>query len=435
MELVDLASIFGAVAFAVLAVVICLRWEPMMVLVFAGAILDLYLGLDIKLEVETVVLRVSDGIAVMAAGAAILRLFVMRSIDVPMRWWLATCICWGVAAVYGAMLYGFITSLSFYRQHFYLSAVAFYFMTFHLSVEEVRRLMVMWIGAATVIMMYSVVASINPALVVEFVADAGNLRAYAVERMIVASAAMVMCQAALICLGDWAEERAALFVRVLAIMLIVAMFLQFHRTTWLAFIASGLAMALIGRRNFARLAPVSALVVSVLVILWLAGLAVGQDFLTAAVSQAISEPLDERQSTAIWRIEGWRILVGEAIGQGPFRILFGGGFGVGYERQIGNANIIYSPHNMYVEIFLNAGLIGLLPMLAFFASLLQRALMQRRALLQSGSLDPSIATALVVSIIVYCVSYSLGYDQGVLLGFLAAALSFRPAIPQQEAAR
>ncbi len=435
MELVDLVSIFGAVAFAVLAVVICLRWEPMMVLVFAGAILDMYLGLDVKLEVETVALRVSDGIAVMAAGAAILRLFVMRSIDIPMRWWLATCICWGVAAVYGAMLYGFITALSFYRQHFYLCAVAFYFMTFHLSVEEVRRLMVIWIAAATVIMIYSVIASINPALVGEFVADTGNLRAYALERVIVAGAAMVMCQAALICLGDWTGEKNAIFVRVLAIMLIVAMFLQYHRTTWLAFIASGLAMALISRRNFARLAPVLALVASVLIILWLAGLAVGQDFLTTAVTQAISEPLDERQSTAIWRIEGWRILVGEAIGQGPFRTLFGGGFGVGYERQMGNASIIYSPHNMYVEIFLNAGLIGLLPMLAFFGSLLQRALKRRRSLAQSDGLDPSIAIALIVSIIVYCISYSLGYDQAVLLGLLATTLSLRPAVPDQEAAR
>ncbi len=435
MELTDFAIIFGTVGLALFAVIITLRWEPMMVLVLASAMVETYFGLDVGIEVDNLMLRLTDAIAVMAVAAALLRFFAIRQIDVSVRWWLLVSICWGVAALYGSTIYGLATALNFYRQHFYLSAIALYLMTFHLSAADIRRAAIIWVGAATIIMVYSLLARIDPTLVSEFVLETSNFgiyNAYASERVIVAGAAMVMCQAALICLGGWAAMKGALFMRLLTIALIIMMFLQYHRTTWLAFIAGAIAMAQTNLRYFARLAPVGALVVCIVAILWLTGLAAGQDFLTPAVTQAISEPLDARQSTAIWRIEGWRILVGEAIAQGPFRILFGGGFGVGYERQIGNASIIFSPHNMYVEIFLNSGLIGLLPMLAFFASLLRRSFALQRAGASTDGLDPSVAVALIVSILVYCVSYSLGHDQAVLIGLLTAALASQASVPQQQ---
>lgn len=435
MELTDFAIIFGTVGLALFAVVITLRWEPMMVLVLASAMVETYFGLDVGIDVDNLTLRLTDAIAVMALAATLLRFFAIRHIDAPVRWWLLVSICWGVAALYGSTIYGLATALSFYRQHFYLSAIALYLMTFHLSAADIWRAAVIWVGAATIIMIYSLLAKIDPTLISDFVLEAGNFsiyNAYAAERVIVAGAAMVMCQAALICLGGWVSMKGALFMRLLTVALIIMMFLQYHRTTWLAFIAGALAMAQTNLRYFARLAPIGALVICIVAILWLTGLAAGQDFLTPAVTQAISEPLDARQSTAIWRIEGWRILVGEAIAQGPFRILFGAGFGVGYERQIGNASIIFSPHNMYVEIFLNAGLIGLLPMLAFFASLLRRSFALQRAGMPVDGLDPSVAVALIVSILVYCISYSLGHDQAVLIGLLTAALASQAPVPQQQ---
>jgi len=431
MEVMDFLFIFGAIGLALLAVVTCLRWEPMVFMALTSAMVEVYLGLDVGVELGQQTLRLIDALAVMAAVGALLRLFTVHRLSGPLRWWMLTCVCWGLAALYGASSYGFATALGFYRQHFYLSAVALYLMTFDMTAIDIRRATMMWVGLACIVMVYSVLARFDPALVNEGLISVGRRYSFTAERVVVAGAAMVMGQAALISLGGWSGMRGALLLRILAVLLIVAVFLQYHRTAWLASLVGALAMVRVNMAYLLRLAPVSVLVLACVAVLWLSGLAAGQDFITSAVSQAIREPLDAQQSTTIWRIEGWRILVAEAIGQGPFRILFGGGFGVGYERMIQGVEVIFSPHNMYVEIFLNAGLFGLLPMLGFFASVLHRAMQLRRAGMEPDGFDPAVAVALIVSILVYSFSYSLGYDQGVLIGILAAALGSRNAMPQR----
>lgn len=432
MEMMDFVAVVGAALFVLLTIVSFLRWELLALLVLASVISESYFGLDLKLDLDWVTLHPVDALAVVAGVAAVIRLFALNRVEAPLRWWLAVSALWVFALALGASRYGTMTALSFYRQHFYLSAIALYMMTFEFSTADLRRAMAIWIGAAVVIMVFCLLAKIDPALVNENLFLGYMPQAFVAERVVGAGAAMVMAEAALIGLVGWANMKGGLGMRILTICLIISVFLQYHRSTWLAAIIGAVVMARSNPRYFTRLAPVFLLVLSCVAILWLWGVASGQDFMTAAVTGAISEPLDASQSTALWRIEGWRILVGRAIAEGPFRILFGGGFGIGYERRLNGADILFSPHNMYVEIFLNAGLLGLLPMIAFFLTLLRRAAVRQKAGSEQDGLDPAVATALIAGILVYCCAYSLGYDQGILIGILAAVLGSRLASPSRD---
>lgn len=433
MELTDLVYVFGTVCLALLTLLACLRWEPMMLLVLASAGIETYLDIEVGLKLGNLLVRMVDGLALVAFIAAILRLFVLARLDVNRRWWLAACLCLGLAGLYGSANFGLITMLSFYRPHFYISAIALYIMTFDFSAQDTRRALNIWVGFAVVIMLYTVLAKLDPSLIPETVHANSLHNTYSSQRVITAGAALVMCQAALICIGLWASASAGLLTRFLAVMLPIAMFVQYHRTTWLAFIVGALAIAQMNRRYLLRLIPIGATVVGLVVIIWLTGLASDQDMLTQAVATAISEPLDGQRSTAVWRIQGWQILVREAIADGPFRILVGAGFGVGYDRLMGSQHIYFSPHNLYVEIFLNAGVIGLLALLAFFAILLRQTVTLQRFSPADGNPYPALAAALLASILVYGIGYSLGYEQGLLLGLLAASLASQVSAMQQPA--
>lgn len=432
MEMMDVVAVAGTVLFVALVGISFLRWELLVLLVLASSISESYIGLDLGLKLDQLVVHPIDALAVMAGTAAVIRLFAIGRLESPLRWWLVLCACWGFALAYGASRYGAVVALSFYRQHFYLCAIALYLMTFEFSASDLRRAVGIWIGAAAVIMVFCLLAKIDPSFINEDLLPPYVRQAFVAERVVGAGAAMVMAQAALIGLGGWAAMRGGLGLRILTLCLIMTVLLQYHRSTWLAVITGAIVMAKINPRYVSRLAPVFLLVLGCAVTLWLWGVASGQDFMTAAVTGAISEPLDASQSTALWRIEGWRILVGQAIAQGPFRVLFGGGFGIGYERLMNGADIIFSPHNMYVEVFLNAGLIGLAPLIAFFVALLRRAMVYQKGGLEQAGLDAAIAAALIAGILVYCCAYSLGYDQGILIGILAAVLGQRAVLLRRD---
>lgn len=431
MEVMDLVAVAGAVLFFLLLVVSFLHWGLLVFLVLVSSVAQVHIGLNlgIKLDEMQVTLYPVDALAVVAGAAAVIRLFIDNRLDSPLRWWIAVCACWFFALAYGASRYGAFTALSFYRQHFYLCAIALYLMTFQFSAADLRRVMAMWIGAAAVVMVFCLLAKIDPYFVNEELLLGYTRQAFVAERVVGASAALVMTQAALIGLGGWAGMRGGVGLRILTICLIIAVLLQYHRSTWLAGIAGSIAMVKVHSHYLGRLAPVFLMVLGCVAVLWLWGVASGEDFMTAAVTGAFSEPLDARQSTALWRIESWRILLGRAIGEGAFRILVGGGFGVGYERLMGGEDVLFSPHNMFVEIFLNAGLVGLLPMIAFFVVLLRQVMVHQQVIgTEPDGLDPAVAAALTTAILVYCTAYSLNYDQGILLGVMASALGSRAAV-------
>jgi O-antigen ligase len=420
MAVTDLLAILLGLGFALLTIAACLRWDVMAVAVLLSAITTIYFGFDIGVKLEILTLYPIDGCALIAATAAVLRLSAGGARDRLLFWWLATLAAWSFALLIGFSSYGVVTALIFFRKFFYLAALVLYMMSFRFGPADIRKLSAMWLVAACAIMVFCLLAKIDPSLVTTDLQPHLRQLQFSAERVVPSDAALVMVEAALIGLGASAGLRSLGLSHMLTVGLIGTVLLQYHRSTWLALFIGGLVMLRADIRRAATLAPVAILVCAALGIFWLVSIAVGQDFVTDSMVQAFSEPLDEERSSTIWRLEGWRILVGNAISEGPLRILFGGGFGVGFERRIGWANIEYSPHNLYVEIFLNAGLLGLIPFLIFFTLLLRRYISMRAA--TQGGVDHAVAASLLACILVYGLSYSVNFDQALMIGGLAAAL-------------
>lgn len=79
--------------------------------------------------------------------------------------------------------------------------------------------------------------------------------------------------------------------------------------------------------------------------------------------------------TLDWRASGWQLLVSDAIARGPVTVAIGEPFGSGFLRKVASgASVGVQPHNWYVQIFLQLGIIGLM----VFVGLLMAAVVQSR---------------------------------------------------------
>lgn len=418
--LTDLIAICGGILLALLAIAACLRWEPLVILTLIAVAAGPFFGTELGLKAGFTTIYPEDVLTATAMAAAVIRLVRFRPNDAAFLWWLVTCAAFAAAVIYGASRFGPITSLIFFRKFLYVLAIATYLMTFPFDRAAIMRAASFWMASAVGVMIFGLLALLFPSIVPEGLQATPWEPSFVQLRVMPADAALTMGQAALIGMGIWAGGSSFPLVRVLALALMGMTVLQFHRSVWLATFAGVLAISGTALRRLRSLLPAFGLFLICGVAVFLLGSALGHDIFSTAVSQAIIEPLDEERSTAVWRIVGWRILVGEALAEGPLRILIGGGFGVGYERLIGWSEITYSPHNLFVEVFLNTGLMGLLPFLLFFAVLIRSCI--RRTSPHLTDAEHSTASALLVSILVYCISYSLSMDQGILIGVLAAAL-------------
>jgi len=416
----DLIALVGGILLATLAIAAFVRWEPLVILTLLAVAAGSFFGAELGIKAGITTIYPEDLLAAIALAAAALRLVRFRPNDSAFLWWLITSIALALAVVYGASRFGPVTSLIFVRKILYVVVVAIYLMTFRFDRASIMRAATLWMVSAVAVMAFGLLALLFPSIIPEGLQATPWEPSYVQFRVMTANAALTMGQAALIGIGLWAEGNPRPLPRILGLALMGMTVLQFHRSVWLATVAGILAISGTALRRLRSLLPAFALFLVCAVAGVLFARAMGHDLFSSALSQAIIEPLDQQRSTAAWRIVGWRILLGEAIAEGPLRVLIGGGFGVGYERFIGWSEIEYSPHNLYVEIFLNAGLMGLLPFLLFFAVLLRNCMRRTSPYLTNA--EHSTASALLVSILVYCVSYSLSMDQGILIGILAAAL-------------
>ena len=96
------------------------------------------------------------------------------------------------------------------------------------------------------------------------------------------------------------------------------------------------------------------------------------------------------------RVNGWQDLIHRSVEAGPSRVLFGAEFGAGFGRFEGPGRYVeFSPHNLYLTIFLRLGLIGLAATIALMATAIT-ATMRRRSF---------IGLAVLIILIIYGWTY------------------------------
>lgn len=414
-ELTLLLPVAGVLIAAAVAVASLWVW-PMAAALLVCAIVNGHLMADIGVDLDSFRLSILDMVVSVMAAAAMLRVMAFGRLYGTQILWIAVCAVLAAAFLHGVGAYGVATAGSFYRSLLYVSTACLYTLTFPWGQTEVDRFVKLWAVAGAALVALCLVLWLFPDEF-ELRQPLGSSFAYQSRRVLPASSAFLLSQVALIGIAAWVRNAAPPLLIPLAVACMLLVVLLFHRSVWVATAASLTTLLCLYPRGF--LPTVGVVVITGFVGIIAASLAgaFGIDIWSRTLSSAVSEVFSQ-QSSLGWRVVGWEILVQRVIDGGPLSILFGKGFGVGYDRFIAWSLVEVTPHNVYVELFINAGLLGVGLWMAFHVHLFRR--LWARSTENWGQLDNHAAAALVVSLIVYGVPYSPSPEQGLMLGVLAA---------------
>ncbi|PWC84603.1 hypothetical protein TSH100_17290 [Azospirillum sp. TSH100] len=410
-----LAAVLGFPAMAVLATVF---WEVGVVAVLAMSLLETQLGIDIGFQIMGYTVSSFDLVAMGLLIAAFFRILLAGRLTGTQGLWLIILGYEGLCFVSGVNSFGLQPAVSFYRQHLYVAAALSYSLTIPWTVERLERLVQIWLIAATTL---AVLAAGEWLLggVIPRGADwtLGATYAFDQVRVLPAASALILAQAGLAGLAVWSQIRATLAARTLSILLLLVSLSLFHRSVWVvALVGLGTLLAS-SRRWLIRLAPFLLLGCIGLLLLWMLYQGMGDSLLTLAVQSAFEEPFSQESSLG-WRITGWTLLLERVYSSGWPTILFGAGYGAGYDRQIGWTIVSQSPHNFYIAALLDTGLIGVGLWVYGFIRIAAGLLRRLPAMLDRWR--PCLVS-LLTTIVVYDLPYNHLSEQGVLLGALAGA--------------
>lgn len=397
------------------------RWE-MAAAYLLFAIIEQQFGLDMGVRLLNYTVSPMDFLSGCAVTAAGLRLLGRGRMDMVEMLWFLVFLSLLFAFVHGVQSFGFQSATISYRRFFYVSAAITYMLSFPWGEKDINRLIGMW-GIAAAILALIAISDWLGVFASPMTENQILINAFDTQRVLPASSAFILAQAGLIGLATWSRPGGGSHQRLLSILFLVVMGLLYHRTVWVATFAGISAILLLQPRAVARLGVPLVIGLLLTLALWTFQTGLGDTSLAASMKAAISEPFTE-DSSYNWRVEGWQILVSRALSDGIATITMGAGFGVGYARQMGWALVEYSPHNFYLEIFLNAGLLGL--GLWCLATLETGVRIARGGIHVPGRLDRTGAMALLTAIAFYNIPYTLSSEQGLLIGMLAAMVRSQP---------
>lgn len=365
--------------------------------------------------------------------AASLRILGGQVLDRGQWLWLALTALLAAMFVRGAATYGFEAAAGSYRYWFYLTTGTLFVFSYPWTLPRLLQLGRCWLILAAILIAVIMVMWIDPSLSPfgEELAFQKIRRAYENQRVVSAPTTFILAQAGLVGLAAWLQPGRATGARAIGLIALLMVVLLYHRSVWGA-TASGIVVLMILNRGIVhRLSAPALLGLVLLVGAILLGEGLGRDLIAEQIDSALTEVLDN-DSTLSWRVQGWDVLLRRAIAGGPVVWLFGTGFGAGYERMFGFYATQVSPHNLYVELFLNAGLAGLGLWLWFHARIL---LILHRAAAPSdlASLQLRSAAAMIVMMMAYCLPYSLSLEQAIWLGAIGALAGRYAPVPAHPA--
>ncbi len=405
------------------------RW-PAVLAVFVLGIVELQLETDLRMVVFGFQVSPSDLLASMLALAGGWRFLAKPGhdvFDVAALAFLVVCVLFFVR---GAAVYGLEPAANGFRHYFYLSSAIFLLVSFPWPERAcdvlVRFVLVAGVALAGLALTFWIFPEFDLATIRPTAA-----RLYEAQRVLPANCALLMAQAGLVGLTLWMRGRLSPGIQFSCIVILPVMLFLYHRSVWTALAVAILVLAFVNWRAAWRvLLPAAGLAFAFTLILFF-GVGFGREDFFAEIGTAVREPLSG-QSTLDWRVEGWQILARRAVAQGPVTWLFGSGFGVGYERYIGNNLVVQSPHNFYIETFIIGGVILVVAWLAL--PLLALRGLARGEVAEGALADRNLALAWLTMILVYGIPYSPSPEQSVLI-VLAIGMARRATIPVRVQAR
>jgi hypothetical protein len=188
-----------------------------------------------------------------------------------------------------------------------------------------------------------------------------------------------------------------------------------HRSVWVVLLACSILMALLAKRLRGRLFLVlgGGILVGSLLVLFSFGTGIGG--VGPSLEGSALEAFGTQRSTLLWRVEGWKALLGDNRMSSGLDYLLGLPLGSGYLRAVFGSQVGVSPHNFYITIFLRTGLLGLCAFALMYLGCLRPLFAAARQGGRWGSWAQMMFVLLVSQLLFY-IPYGASYEQGLLLG-------------------
>lgn len=207
-----------------------------------------------------------------------------------------------------------------------------------------------------------------------------------------------------------------------------------HRSVWVATVLPVALALFIVKRNRGKSAS-RMLAIGVALTLVLLPLLATERFsaVTSSVSEQAIRATSTEEGTFVARVQSWDALLRQWINGGPIAWAIGNPYGSGYWRQVGprGEEVVWSPHNYYVQLLLRTGSLGMLAFL-FFNLYLFRGTWRLGSGPNNKFNGYSMLGALI-SFALFNIPYSPTYTQGLLLGvILSVVMHYQAAIPKSS---
>jgi O-antigen ligase len=306
-----------------------------------------------------------------------------------------------ISWVRGTILFDLETSTNAMRTSLYFFATLFYTATLDFSSELLRKF-VFWLGWAgfgliVIVVFRWIMVGLDLVSVYDWIAPNG-----AMVRVISGAATFLLLQISIFIYYGANPRQNRILANLVILAIIGMIFVLQQRTVWVIFFISLLSIVVL-KSKLRGTIVLGFLCVVVLIICFFA-------WNNYSIEDLTGTSLDLRNLN--WRILGWQTLLTPERFQSILDYFIGQPFGTGYDRYIlqSTSAITVSPHNFYIQTFLNIGGLGLITLFTIYGSLL-KSLWKARST-QLGQLF----ILLLISQLVFYLSYAPSFEQGILLG-------------------
>jgi len=301
----------------------------------------------------------------------------------------------------GIFIFNLETASNSFRTYLYFFAVLFYTCTLSFS-QLIFQKIIFWLKISSLSIIITAfirwfLVTIGQAYSPVWIAPNGNM-----VRVLTAPATFLLLQLAFFLFFSRKSKTIFYFYSIaIAVLLCMIVVLQ-QRTVWAALLISSLLIILL-RSKIKNLIVLSILFIIVLGVFIL----ILNDFSLEAL---IGTPLDLHNLN--WRILGWQQLLNPERFQSPLDYFLGQPFGTSYSRYILNSvnETTVSPHNFYVQTFLNIGGAGFILLIFLYWTIFKSLWSLRKE-----SISQLFVTLLAAQLVFY-LTYAPSFEQGLFLG-------------------
>jgi hypothetical protein len=401
----------GALGIALLELLLR-RADVAAALVFGSVVVEAYFAYQDRVPALVlpggVQVYLTDMVASLILGAAVLRLLRLPSFDRFQRWLLLLGVLLLVSLVRGLAAFGMQPGIADFRQSLFFGGVAVYFATFPPAVRLYDRIGRIWLVMAIPMMILVCLRWLAVFAGIDLGVPAQEYGADAAIRVIDGPFNFFLAHAFVLTIPAWLRGGQERWIRWISVLLLLFCLVLNRRTVWLAIVVAVAVLMLrdrrLGRRALLLLAVGA--VMTTVAFVWLGGLQEG------------SEPMVQSSSGNLsWRVQGWEELVA-AWSRSPTDWAIGQPFGSGFARKVEGIETNSHPHNFYIEILIRTGVLGLVALIVLTAGLL-RALWHTPTR-DAGLLGPGVLPALLAMQIVWYLTWVPGDEQGLVTGLAIA---------------